>query len=1121
MMAVQMRRILIFLVLVSTLGVVDLPWFSLMQPSAVAAPASREKGKKVLTILTNSFGPDNPDFGALLLNETVGGAEPLLATNVFPAPFSTNAVITVGTTNQWHFYVITNVTAYTNAVFLTFLSKPPPHSPPVNALDRPEIDLDLYVSHDPGLTNLDPAAVAQADMSLGRGGSETILYTNAAPGVYYIGVKCESPVGSIYNFAVDFSPEPFFQIDSMGNELLRGFPAPTFATTTAPGYLLHVTPDSFPVRRVIVTNILSASAAGDLQLALRHQGSSGLVVLQNHSGTGPETGAALVYDDSRENDIAGSQPSDGPGNLNQFGGQDSRGQWLLSLVTTNQPATNVTSWIYLEPQPDLAGGVGAVLHPGACRQDFINVPFGAASLALSGLMTSGTGPISLETYQAGVNSSNCPTLIIPASGSSLTLIQDQTTDPPLRPGVYNVISCNLGADPAEFTLQATSTLAPAPAVTNVYTSTNRLLLTEGAVSDSSLFLTNSGSIVSAAVGVQLAHPRISDLVLSLIAPNGARVLLAAQRGGVSTGGMGAELIVTNTTQVDFFGGPQAVTNEFETGRSSGSILISYDFFSLPDEMRVYYESNLLYDSGSVSFSGSTNVQYGPGNATTFTIVMNPDGNPESSTAWHYSVTTTALQPQYLTFTEDTNLTIVPIKFAPAPFTNHTFAPGPGSAEAGIFYLPEEPLSGLAGKAPAGEWTLEIWDRGTGATNPPPELLGWQLSLVVASTVPSPISLANGVPSTNLLGPGQLQWYSVTAPDWVSFATNSLLNASAPVNVFFNQTSPPTGTNAGDLALAFGASMGTWLLRTNAAPGLVPGSTYFLGVQNTNSGTVAVSMAASFDIDEMVTLSTGSPYSTSNSGPLGSADFYRFEASTNAARLQFEVNAPTADVTLVARKGPPPPNLNSGNYVSANPGTNDELIVVHDFTQPLSLNPGEWFLTVINVTGAPAAYSIMATEFSVAGTNLAVSDPFVSSNSICIDWSSLPDVHYVVDAKASLNDPNWSPVSATLTATDYTSSYCLPLPSPYAYFRVSEGLALVPAPPTIDSIVEFTNGFLLQWTSTTNSQFFVQWSSSVSSTNWHKVPGSITSSNGTFLFLDNGTTTSNLLSPRFYRLQQVP
>ena len=184
-----MWRVLIWLVLASTLGVVDLPWLMLTESSAVAAtrsqvgsttfePLSQRQTPprspstaprpKVLTILTNSFGSDNPDFGTLLLSETVDGNEPLLATNTFRAPFSTNAVISIGTTNQWHFYVITNDTGFTNAVFLTFLSQPPWQFPVgTNPLARSEIDLDLYVSHDPGLTNLDSVALAQADVSLG------------------------------------------------------------------------------------------------------------------------------------------------------------------------------------------------------------------------------------------------------------------------------------------------------------------------------------------------------------------------------------------------------------------------------------------------------------------------------------------------------------------------------------------------------------------------------------------------------------------------------------------------------------------------------------------------------------------------------------------------------------------------------------------------------------------------------------------------------------------------------------------------------------------------------------------------------------------------------------------
>ena len=50
---------------------------------------------------------------------------------------------------------------------------------------RAEADIDLYVSRDPDLTKLAPLAVAAADKSLGRGGTDTLddlaPVTDAAP----------------------------------------------------------------------------------------------------------------------------------------------------------------------------------------------------------------------------------------------------------------------------------------------------------------------------------------------------------------------------------------------------------------------------------------------------------------------------------------------------------------------------------------------------------------------------------------------------------------------------------------------------------------------------------------------------------------------------------------------------------------------------------------------------------------------------------------------------------------------------------------------------------------------------------------------------------------------------
>ena len=119
----------------------------------------------------------------------------------------------------------------------------------------------------------------------------------------------------------------------------------------------------------------------------------------------------------------------------------------------------------------------------------------------------------------------------------------------------------------------------------------------------------------------------------------------------------------------------------------------------------------------------------------------------------------------------------------------------------------------------------------------------------------------------------------------------------------------------------------------------------------------------------------------------------------------------------------------------------------------------------------------------------------------------------MEAKVSLNDPDWSLVSATLTVTDVTSSYCVPPLSPYAYFRVSEGPALVPALPIIRFNRRTYQRLSASWTSTTNTQFSVQWRAvRCFPPIGTKIPATITSTNGTFLFLDNGTNSGGLAHP---------
>ncbi len=81
-------------------------------------------------IISNPTGDQNITYvmtnNAPLLNQIAGASPPLLGTNSLPVGTNTiwgsNGVVTLGMTNQWHFYVVTNTGAadFTNAAFITF-----------------------------------------------------------------------------------------------------------------------------------------------------------------------------------------------------------------------------------------------------------------------------------------------------------------------------------------------------------------------------------------------------------------------------------------------------------------------------------------------------------------------------------------------------------------------------------------------------------------------------------------------------------------------------------------------------------------------------------------------------------------------------------------------------------------------------------------------------------------------------------------------------------------------------------------------------------------------------------------------------------------------------------------
>src|SRR5262249_13183669 len=138
--------------------------------SVLSGPILTTTRTPLVTAVTNIFADTNEESGQILEQQRAGPNTPL-QTRTLPLP-SYEGQLSIGSTNQWHFYVFTNTTSFTNVAFVVFdahtvsLPRMGVRQDLANST-RVEADIDLYVSQDPALTNLDPFAIGPAEKSLG------------------------------------------------------------------------------------------------------------------------------------------------------------------------------------------------------------------------------------------------------------------------------------------------------------------------------------------------------------------------------------------------------------------------------------------------------------------------------------------------------------------------------------------------------------------------------------------------------------------------------------------------------------------------------------------------------------------------------------------------------------------------------------------------------------------------------------------------------------------------------------------------------------------------------------------------------------------------------------------
>ena len=640
-------------------------------------------------VLTNTFTATDV-AGSLLTGQHVGASSPLLGLEKIPSPVGTNSVITLGQTNQWHFYVLTNTTEFTNAAFVTFL--PPNLSTPRMGVftdvpgedSRIEADIDLYVSQDPNLTNLVPAVIDASRKSLRRGGTEFVVYSNSALNdVYYVGVKSEDQMVAEYAFLGVFSLEPFSTEDE-GDIVVRGIPVPyeiPDGSNPNPGvaYIIGLSLSDQIVRRVILTNEITHDNLGDLFTKLIHNNVSAVPL--NHRGkpTTPDAPGPYTYvfedngeylDDDNTVIVTGS---DGPGTLRRFVGESSLGVWVYPVIDNAPGNTGTVDRVTLRIEPsDLGGGADdRVLQPNTFTVDVVNVPPEATNLTVC--VSGNTLPVGLyllrddfEDFQSG--DFVVKSLVVEPPGDCLSL--SVFDNPPLTAGRYFIVVFNPNDQVQNVRIVANLELAADPVAPFLVNIPGNTPILDDAVSYASLFVTNDARIARAEVGLRVEHPRASDLAITLISPLGKRILLVENRGSTNELGFGSTSYTTNLVfAAAQTNNPAPITNIVATGGNFGQIWLDYTTFAIPDSIDVYYEGQNIYSSGGlVSVTNAfVTANFGPGTETNLVIVVNGVVNTETNTSWEYTATIVSENIQYLMLTDNTNRTTTPIKFGTPPY----------------------------------------------------------------------------------------------------------------------------------------------------------------------------------------------------------------------------------------------------------------------------------------------------------------------------------------------------------------------------------------------------------------------------------------------------------------------
>lgn len=505
--------------------------------------------------------------GVPLLHQRVGANEPNL--------YSFTLGDTNGGLSQWHFFIFTNGSVQssntTNVAFATFL-------PPNLSIPRASgtADIDLYVlAPANAFTTPDfagfltapgglDAFASQAVKSVGRTGTESVIFTNSTVPVYYIGVKSEDQQASDFGFYAIAQSNSFDSTGNGGNTITAtGTSLPvaiptSLSPTAALVFAFLENPNGQKIRRVTVTEGVQFGTPGSLYGTLQHNGLN--TVLNDYSGN-PGNGFTNTYDDLQEDPNSGDFVSDGPGSLTQYVNQQPDGLWMLAEANDDQFQTGfVTTFNVSVDLQQPPSGFFVTIPPNSWFDDYVDVPNDATNMIIytlyesEGTNAAGNGPIGIYlTNAVGViTTSDYGSNNIVPPGGSLSLNTNNPVvgwpgAPPLAGGYWYYGIYNSSTQPVTLYVQIQFQQSLTPNLVQTYTNNSFIPLTTDGHTQSQICVSNGQQIVSLQVGLLINDLDLDDLSIHLTSPEGTSVLLFENRGGSNATGLGQVIISSNIT----------------------------------------------------------------------------------------------------------------------------------------------------------------------------------------------------------------------------------------------------------------------------------------------------------------------------------------------------------------------------------------------------------------------------------------------------------------------------------------------------------------------------------------------------------------------------------------------